>query len=100
MEDPLSESIIEVVCKDVRKDLLAGFYFHQEHPVYQAARNGKLDGADVVSVIIYLFFHICFFLIKLNFVSHFKKYMFRLLVFGYLKTQIINTKHVWVFLLL
>jgi hypothetical protein len=58
LDDPLSECALEAICKEVRKDLEAGFQFPEEHPISQAARNGQLDGADVVRVGGVCLFHV------------------------------------------
>lgn len=47
LDDPLSESVFEVACKDVVRDLNAGFYFPQRNEISIAAKNGKLDGAEM-----------------------------------------------------
>jgi len=47
LDDPLSESIFEIACKDVVRDLNAGFHFPQNNEISLAARNGKLDGAEM-----------------------------------------------------
>lgn len=99
----MSESVFEAVCKEVRKDLEAGFYFPQEHVISQAARNGKLDGADVVRkkniyrIVSYL--NLCDVYVYFNsIISIFNVIayiiFFRLLVFGCLKTLVISINHV------